>query len=226
MTDRGLVVAIDGPSGAGKSTVGRALAERLGLTFIDTGAMYRAFALKALRTGTSVDDEEALETLAAATRIELIDGGRGVRVDGEDVSAGLRTQEVSHAASAVSRHPAVRREMVARQRELGRAGGVLLDGRDIGTAVFPDADFKFYVDAAPHARARRRHEELVAAGVEADLETIESEIRSRDAADSTRADSPLVRAHDAVLVDTTDLDADGAVSRMLAIIASRTRPFP
>jgi CMP/dCMP kinase len=226
LTVRGLVIAIDGPSGAGKSTAGRALAERLGLTFIDTGAMYRAFALKALRTGTSVDDEEALEALAAATRIELVDGGRGVRLDGEDVSAGLRTQEVSHAASAVSRHPAVRREMVARQRELGRAGGVLLDGRDIGTAVFPDADFKFYVDAAPHARAGRRHEELVAAGQEADFETIESEIRSRDAADSTRADSPLVRADDAVLVDTTDLDADGAVARMLAIIASRTRPFP
>lgn len=146
MSPRRLVIAVDGPSGAGKSTAGRALAERLGLTFIDTGAMYRSVALKALRTGTSLDDEAALGALCRDTRLELIDGGRGIRLDGEDVSGDLRTQEVSRAASAVSRHPAVRRDMVARQRALGREGGVVLDGRDIGSAVFPDADFKFYVD--------------------------------------------------------------------------------
>lgn len=221
MSARRLVIAVDGPSGAGKSTAGRALAERLGLTFIDTGAMYRGLALKALRTGTSLDDEEALAALSRETRIGLIGGGRGVRLDGENVTGDLRTQEVSRAASAVSRHPAVRRDMVARQRALGREGGVVLDGRDIGTAVFPDADFKFYVDADPAARARRRYAELVASGQSADLATIEHEVRARDHADSTRADSPLVRAEEAVLIDTTGLDAGAVVERMLSVVNSR-----
>ncbi len=226
MSERRLVIAIDGPSGAGKSTLGRGLAKELDLTFIDTGAMYRALALKALRTKTPVDDEARLALLLTKTRIELVDGGRGVILDGKDVSRRLRSQEVSHAASAVSRHRAVRREMVARQQELGRAGSVVLDGRDIGSVVFPDADFKFYVDAEPARRAERRYEELVAAGEKADLAQIEAEIRARDAADSSRYDSPLVRAHDAVYLDTTAMDAATALDRMLRIIGSRTRPFP
>jgi cytidylate kinase len=213
--DRGLVIAIDGPSGAGKSTAGRIMAARLGYVFLDTGAMYRALALKALRTRTPVDDEPALAALARETRIELGADG-SVALDGEDVTAALRTREVSTAASQVSVHPAVRRVMVARQQELGRRGGVVMDGRDIGSAVFPDADLKFYVDADPAKRAVRRRQELAEAGVEADVAAIEREIRQRDHADSTRADSPLTRVADAIHVDTTTMGLDEVVERMLA----------
>ena len=146
-----------------------------------------------------------------------------MRLDGEDVTAAIRTREVSAAASRVSVHGAVRREMVARQREMGRGGGVVLDGRDIGTAVFPDADVKFYVDADPAQRARRRHEELAAAGVDADLRAIEDEIRARDQVDSTRTDSPLTRAPDAVHVDTTGLSPQTVVDRMLEVVEARRR---
>ena len=137
-------------------------------------------------------------------------------LDGADVTEAIRSREVSIAASRVSAHPAVRREMVARQREMGRDGGVVLDGRDIGTAVFPDAEMKFYVDADPSKRAERRHRELQAAGAEADIEAVEREIRVRDLADSTRTDSPLTCAADAVLVDTSALDPEAVVERMLA----------
>jgi CMP/dCMP kinase len=221
---QGLVIAVDGPSGAGKSTAGKTLADRLGYVFLDTGAMYRAVGLKALRAGVPIDDAEALALLARRAVIELTDGGRRVLLDGEDVTAAIRTREVTAVASAVSRHPGVRREMVARQQEMGRAGGVVLDGRDIGTAVFPDADVKFYVDADPARRAQRRLEELQAAGMEADLVGIETEIRDRDHADTTRADSPLTRAADAVLVDTTTLDPEGVVEAMLSVVRSRLDP--
>lgn len=220
MRPRGLVVAIDGPSGAGKSTAGRALATRLGYVFIDTGAMYRGLALKALREGVPLDSGDALAALARSTRIELLPDG-AVILDGAEVGGEIRTREVSAAASRVSVHPAVRREMVARQREMGREGGVVLDGRDIGTAVFPDADLKFYVDADPARRAERRHEELTAAGRASDAATIEKEIRERDHADSTRSDSPLTRTPDAVLVDTTALEPGEVVERMLAVARER-----
>ena len=223
---RGLVIAVDGPSGAGKSTAGKALADRLAYVFLDTGAMYRAVGLKALRTGVPTDDAEALSRLAREARIELSDGGRRVRLDGQDVTAEIRTREVSAVASAVSRHPGVRREMVARQQEMGRGGGVVLDGRDIGTAVFPDADVKFYVDADPRRRAERRLEELRAAGTEADLASIEEDIRARDHADSTRADSPLTRAPDAVVLDTTRLTPEGVVEAMLAAVRERLSRAP
>jgi cytidylate kinase len=223
---RGLVIAIDGPSGAGKSTAGRILASRLGYVFLDTGAMYRTLAFQALRRRVPLDQGEELAALARAARIELAPRGEGVRLDGEDVTAAIRSREVSAAASRVSVHGAVRREMVARQRELGRAGGVVLDGRDIGTAVFPDADVKFYVDADPAQRARRRHEELAAAGVDADLRAIEDEIRQRDQADSTRTDSPLTRAPDAVHVDTTGLPPERVVERMLEVVEARRRERP
>ncbi|MET0554128.1 MAG: (d)CMP kinase, partial [Vicinamibacteria bacterium] len=213
---RGLVIAIDGPSGAGKSTVGRALARRLGYVFLDTGAMYRALALKALRSGTALDDASGLAALAHDIRIGLEDEGRRILLDGEDVSADLRTREVSAAASRVSVHPPVRREMVRRQQDMGSLGGVVLDGRDIGTAVFPDADVKFYVDADPGRRATRRHAELAAAGVPGDLASIEREIRERDHADTTRADSPLTRAEGAIEIDTTDDTPDAVVARMMA----------
>ena len=216
-----LVIAIDGPSGAGKSTAGRALAARLGSLFIDTGAMYRALALKAMRTGVDSGAELALAGLLQASRIELRDGGRQVLLDGEDVTLPIRAREVSAAASRVSVHPAVRREMVTRQREFGEGGGVVLDGRDIGTAVFPDAGVKFYLDADVRHRAERRQRELLAAGVAADLAAIEQEIRARDHADMTRSDSPLTRAADAVLLDTTELTAEQVLERLLEVVAAR-----
>lgn len=216
-----LVVAIDGPSGAGKSTAGRALAARLGYLFIDTGAMYRALALKAMRAGVDSGAELALAGLLQASRIELRDGGRQVLLDGEDVTFPIRAREVSAGASRVSVHPAVRREMVARQREFGRDGGVVLDGRDIGTAVFPDADVKFYVDADVQHRAERRQLELAATGASADLAAIEQEIRERDNADMTRGDSPLTRAAGAILLDTTELTPEQVLGRMLEVVASR-----
>jgi cytidylate kinase len=214
---RGLVVAIDGPSGAGKSTAGRALADRLGYVFLDTGAMYRALAVAALRAAVPLDDAEALSALAQRTVIELRPE-RVVLLDGEDVTQALRTQEVGSAASRVSVHPSVRRHMVAAQREMGRRGGVVMDGRDIGTAVFPDAEVKFYVDAHPRQRAARRHEELARSGQAGDLDAIEREIRDRDHADSTRADSPLTRAPDAIHLDTTELGLEEVVGRMLAAV--------
>jgi cytidylate kinase len=221
-TDRRLVIAIDGPSGAGKSTAGRALAARLGYVFLDTGAMYRALALKALREQVALDDAAAVVALGERTRIELDGaGGRRVRLDGADVSADIRTREVSTASSRISVHPDLRKLLVARQRELGKDGGIVMDGRDIGTHVFPDADVKFYLDADPRHRAERRHQELRAAGVESSVDAIEREIRARDHADTTRADSPLTRADDAVHVDTTVLDADQVLAQMLEIVDSR-----
>jgi CMP/dCMP kinase len=217
---RGLVVAIDGPSGAGKSTAGRALAQRLGYTFLDTGAMYRALALRALRDGVPLDDEQRLAGLAGRVGIEFAPGGE-VRLDGEDVSAAIRTRDVSAAASQVSVHPQVRRQMVDRQRDMGKGGGVVLDGRDIGTAVFPDADVKFFLDADPRRRAVRRQRELEEAGTAADVDAIEEEIRARDRADSTRNDSPLTRAHDAIPLDTTLLEPSEVVERMAAEVARR-----
>lgn len=215
------MVAIDGPSGAGKSTAAKALARRLGFTFVNTGAMYRALAWKALKSGTSLDDGAALTELLRGTRVELVDGGLGVRLDGVDVTGAIRSEEVSAAASHVSVHTAVRREMVSRQRELGRDGGVVLDGRDIGTAVFPDAEVKFFVDADPRRRAERRHQELRASGPAASPAEIERDIRARDAKDTTRPDSPLVRTPDAVYLDTTELTPEAVVERMLAVVRAR-----
>jgi len=217
---RRLVIAIDGPSGAGKSTAGRALARKLGYVFLDTGAMYRALALQAL---VPLDAEPELAELARRTRIELAGHGDVVTLDGEDVTGAIRTREVSAAASRVSTHPGVRRVMVARQQELGRPGGVVLDGRDVGTVVFPDADLKFYLDADARRRAERRHAELAAAGVASDVGAIEREIRARDHADSTRSDSPLTRAPDAVYLDSTVLGAEEVVRRMAAAVQEELR---
>jgi cytidylate kinase len=213
---RGLVIALDGPSGAGKSSAGRALAERLGYVYIDTGAMYRALALKAIHRGVGLDAAGPLTTLLRESEIELPAGDPGrVRLDGEDVSAAIRSPEVSAAASQVSVHPEVRSEMVARQRVLGEQCGIVMDGRDIGTKVFPDAELKFYVDADPTMRARRRHTELCEAGATVSLEEVERDLRERDHADSHRAESPLTRAEDAVIVDTTDLTPEGVIDALL-----------
>ena len=221
MRSNGLVVAIDGPSGAGKSTAGRTLAARLGYTYIDTGAMYRALALKASRSGVSLDAEEALASLCRASSIQLTDGGRRVLLDAYDVTAEIRSREISRASSLVSVHPGVRVEMVARQRELGRDGGVVLDGRDIGSAVFPDAEVKFYLDAIPGERAQRRLTELRAAGSDASFDAVEREVRERDYTDTHRAESPLVRAWDALALDTTKLSPEEVVERMLAAVRAR-----
>ena len=218
----GLVIAIDGPSGAGKSTAARTLADRLGYVFIDTGAMYRALALAATRAGIGWDDEAALGQLASTLKIELAEGGRGIRLDEEDVSAAIRSGEVSRGASQVSQHRLVRQEMVSRQRELGREGGVVLDGRDIGSAVFPDAELKCFLDAEVGRRAERRCAEIEATtGRSADLAIIERDIGERDHADTTRADSPLTRVADAVLIDSTELSPDEVVSRLLAEVRDR-----
>jgi cytidylate kinase len=221
MRTNGLVVAIDGPSGAGKSTAGRALAAQLGYTYIDTGAMYRALALKASRAGVSLDAEEALAALCRASSIQLTEGGRRVLLDGYDVTADIRSREISRASSLVSVHPGVRVEMVERQREMGKDGGVVLDGRDIGTAVFPDAEVKFFLDANPGERAQRRLGELRAAGNDVTFDAIEREVRERDYTDSHRAESPLTRAWDAIALDTTKLGPDEVVERMLAAVRAR-----
>jgi cytidylate kinase len=221
MRTNGLVVAIDGPSGAGKSTAGRALAAQLGYTYIDTGAMYRALALKASRAGVSLDSEEALAALCRASSIRLTEGGRRVLLDTLDVTADIRSREISRASSLVSVHPGVRVEMVARQREMGRDGGVVLDGRDIGTAVFPDAEVKFFLDANPGERAQRRLGELRAAGSDVSFDAVEEEVRERDYTDSHRAESPLARAWDAIALDTTRLGPEEVVERMLAAVRAR-----
>ena len=221
MRTNGLVVAIDGPSGAGKSTAGRALAAQLGYTYIDTGAMYRALALKASRAGVSLDAEEALAALCRASSIQLGEGGRRVLLDAYDVTADIRSREISRASSLVSVHPGVRVEMVARQREMGKDGGVVLDGRDIGTAVFPDAEVKFFLDANPGERAQRRLGELRAAGSDVSFDAVEQEVRERDYTDSHRAESPLTRAWDAIPLDTTRLGPEEVLERMLAAVRAR-----
>jgi cytidylate kinase len=221
MRANGLVVAIDGPSGAGKSSAGRTLAAELGYTYIDTGAMYRALALKASRAGVSLDSEEALASLLRASSIELADGGRRVLLDHNDVTTEARSREISRASSLVSVHPGVRVEMVARQREMGKEGGVVLDGRDIGTAVFPDAEVKFFLDADPAERTRRRLGELRAAGNDVSFDAIEKEVRERDYTDTHRAESPLTRAWDAIAVDTTALSREEVVERLLAAVRAR-----
>jgi cytidylate kinase len=217
MKPNGPVIALDGPSGSGKSTAGRALAKRLGFVYVDSGAMYRALALAAVRAGVDFDDEASLAALAERCRIELTSDCR-VLLDGEDVSLEIRTPLVTTAASRVSTHPSVRREMVRQQRQLGRDGGVVMDGRDIGSAVFPDAEIKFFIDAALRRRAERRQAELAGRGVAMTVEEVEQAVRDRDEQDSKRAASPLIRVEGAVLVDTTDLDPDEVVERLLDVI--------
>ena len=217
-----LVIAIDGPSGAGKSTIGRALAEELSYTYLDTGAMYRAVAVRALEQNTPLDDSEALARAASAAVISFDETGKRVLLDGRDVTGEIRTRDVTRAASAVAKTGAVRREMVRRQQELGRAGGVVLDGRDIGSVVFPNADVKFYLDAAPEMRAKRRFEER--AGQDASYESVLEDIRARDHQDMTRQDSPLVRTPDAIYVDTTEMLPEEVVAHLLGVVRSRFEP--
>ncbi len=220
---KGLVIAIDGPSGAGKSTVARRLAKRLGYTYIDTGAMYRAIGWKAKQEGIDPANETALAGLCGRIQVLLTNDADDPRiaVDGIDVSEAIRTPEMGMMASAVSKSPAVRARLLSLQRDLGARGGVVMDGRDIGTVVFPDAEVKFYLDASPEERGRRRYRELSAKGMDVDLDRITREIRERDRQDSGRAIAPLKRAEDAVLIDSSDREIDEVVEAMLANVMQK-----
>lgn len=216
---RGLTIAIDGPAGAGKSTVARIIANRLGYLYVDTGAMYRALALKALRTGIAIDDDEALTQMAASTdvRLELSpSGGNRVLLDGEDVTAEIREPQVDRVVSRVSAAPGLRRRMAELQRAMARDGGVVMDGRDIGSYVLPDADVKFFVTASLEERARRRQKQQAAAGHVQDLKELEAEIARRDEQDCHKGLGALVRTPDAIYVDTTGKSIDEVVAEMLA----------
>ena len=220
---RPLIIAIDGPSGAGKSTLGRRLARELGLLYIDTGAMYRAVALAAAAAGVEVSDAAAVAAVARGASIRLEGDPDALRVtlDGRDVSDEIRGEGVGHAASVVSAIPEVRRELVRRQREMGEGRGVVLDGRDIGTVVFPSADVKFFLTAVPEERARRRlDEERTRERAQSFAETL-ADINERDRRDSTRDDSPLRIADDAVVIDTTELSIDEVFRRMLQVVRER-----
>jgi cytidylate kinase len=213
------VITIDGPAGAGKSTAARALARRLGYRLIDTGAMYRALAWSVARAGLPVEDTEELRRHLAAVDVTLEDDR--VCVNGRDVSGEIRTPAISDLTSRLTRLAPVRERATPLQRAMAAGGSVVLEGRDTGTVVCPDADVKFYLDASDAARARRRHAELAARGVVADLEAVGREIALRDRQDTTRALAPLRRAPDAVAVDTTDLDVDAVVELMLRAIESQ-----
>jgi cytidylate kinase len=212
-----LIVAIDGPSGVGKSTVARRLAKRLGVPFLDTGAMYRSIALKVLREDVDPTDRTAVEALAAKTDLELErreDGSFEVLLDGESVEPFIRAPEVGEVASTISSHSGVRRRMVALQQEAARHWGGVLEGRDIGTRVFPDTPHKFYLDARMDVRGRRRFEELRVAGREHSYEEVVDEISRRDHRDKTREDSPLTHDESYILLDTSDLTIEEVVERM------------
>jgi 23S rRNA pseudouridine2605 synthase len=218
---KALIIAIDGPSGVGKGTVSRAIAKSLGYRHVDTGAMYRAVAWSALRQGLPLDDEERMTQLAEGATIE-VDGER-VLVDGIDVSRAIRTGEMDQASSTVSRLPGVRAVLVRRQRELGAGGGVVMEGRDIGTVVFPAADVKIYLDATPEERARRRAGDPAhRTARDLPLAAVVDELAVRDARDRTRATSPLSVAADATLIDTTTLSIADVVERVLEIVREKT----
>ena len=217
-----MIIAIDGPSGAGKSTLGKMLAKRLGLLYLDMGAMYRAAALSAIRKNVGLDDQDAVAKVAANAKIDLTGEPDDLKVilDGEDVSSEIRTLDVAQAASVVSTISEVRRIMVIHQREIGSRDpkGCVLEGRDIGSVVFPKADYKFFLTAKPEARAQRRFSEDAAKGRESTYEQTLAEINERDQRDVSREDSPLTISPDAIVIDTSDLDLTEVFDQMLAKI--------
>ena len=216
MSSRALIIAIDGPSGAGKGTVARTVAQRLGYTHVDTGAMYRAVAWKAGHTGVDLSDEDAVAAIADAAEFEL---GAVVRVDGHDITTAIRTPQMDAAAAIVARHPKVRQSLVARQRAYASRGGLVMEGRDIGTVVFPNADVKIYLDASEEERARRRSSDPAHASSRvAELDQVKSAIAERDRQDSTRKTSPLSMAPDAVRIDTTGMSVDEVVQSVMGLI--------
>jgi cytidylate kinase len=218
-----LVVAVDGPAAAGKSTVSKALAARLGYLYIDTGALYRAVAWLADRDGIAAAPGPTLGATVRGADIQLLgdpDHPR-VLVEGRDVSREIRTERISQLSSRLSALPEVRDALLDLQRRLGADGGVVMDGRDIGTVIFPGADAKFFVFASPEVRARRRHAELLAKGIGSDPDLVRAELEARDRRDAEREHAPLKAAGDAVAIDTTDLDPEAVVARMLAVVESR-----
>jgi len=213
------VVAIDGPAGAGKSTIARRVAARLGFTYIDSGAMYRAVALWALRQKVDATDMHRVEQLAIAAEIELAPGR--IRLNGEDVTDAIRTPEVSAGASKVAVIPGVRRALVAKQRAMGERSSVVMEGRDIGTVVFPGAEVKIFLDADPRERVRRRLEEVRAGGEKIRESALAAQMKERDQRDSTRADGPLAQAPDAAYLDSTSLTVEEVEEVILKIVRSR-----
>lgn len=215
-----LRVAIDGPGGTGKSTIAKAVAERFGLEYIDTGAMYRALGLKALRNGVDAADEEAVRGMLAETSIDFVGGH--THLDGEDVSGLIRTNEISMAASNISKLAIVRSKVDEVSRHLASTKDVVMEGRDIGTTVIPDAEVKIFMTASPEIRAKRRYDQLLAAGKEADYEKIFKETQQRDYQDSHREVSPLRQAEDAVLLDTSDMTLEENIDAVADLISSIT----
>jgi cytidylate kinase len=214
-----LVIAIDGPSGAGKGTISRTLSETLGYRHIDTGAMYRAVGWKALHEHIPLDNEAAVAALAHRAVI-VVEGGV-VSIDGHDVTRAIRTPEIDKAATSVARLPRVRDALVARQRAMGADGGVVMEGRDIGTVVFPNADLKIYLDASAEERARRRANDTAHTGSEVGQAAVAAAIKARDTADSTRTVSPLTLASDAVHIDTTTMPINDVVEMVLSLVRAR-----
>ena len=213
------MVAIDGPAGAGKSTIAKRVAARLGFTYIDSGAMYRAVALWALRRKVDAGDMHRMEQLAMAAEIELLPGR--IRLNGEDVTDAIRTPEVSAGASKVAVIPGVRRALVAKQRAMGERSSVVMEGRDIGTVVFPHADVKVFLDADPRERVRRRFGDVRAAGEEIPERALAAQMQERDQRDSTRADGPLAQAPDAAYLDSTSLTVEEVEEAILKMVRSR-----
>ena len=216
-------IAIDGPAGAGKSTIARRVAKGLGFVYVDTGAMYRAMALLCLRKGIRPEDAQAVSQAAGAAQITIsyIAGEQRVLLDGEDVSGQIRTEEVGNMASAISAYPAVRAHLLGLQRSLAARSSVIMDGRDIGTCVLPDAEAKVFLTASPQVRAMRRFKELKEKGEMCNLQEIEQDIIERDQRDMNRAAAPLKKAEDAVLVDGSDMSIDQVVSAIIDVAVSR-----
>jgi cytidylate kinase len=214
------IVAIDGPAGAGKSTIAKGLAKKLGVSYLDTGAMYRSLTLKAMRNNLSMEDEIALVDMAAKTKLDLIESAEGLRIilDGADVSSDIRSVEVTNNTFYIARIGALREIMVNWQREMGGRRSLVAEGRDIGTVVFPEAKYKFYLDAAVEERARRRYKELMEKGKEVAFENILADVKERDHKDITRKVGPLKKADDAIVIDSTPLSAEQVIDTILKVI--------